>query len=213
MLNTNEVLAKLKRLLGIKTDLQLANMFGVKPNTISTWKSRDTMQYSKIILLCKEHKIDLNELFFVDPKVVYNKNLAKRKVRLISVEHQLEYYINPERTLVGSPVFGFPTDEEVDIGFQIASDNMYPTLKVGSYALAKEIGFEELKTWHIYLLLVEGRGILCYRFKNHVADKGLLFVSDNAAHESIVLQPQEVKKVFCIRGLFLPHIKDLPLPV
>ncbi|WP_286429952.1 helix-turn-helix domain-containing protein [Myroides odoratimimus] len=39
MKSSESVIKKLKQLLGIKTDLELANILEVKPNTVSSWKS------------------------------------------------------------------------------------------------------------------------------------------------------------------------------
>lgn len=49
MLDANDVIRRLKQLLGFKTDLELANLLGIKPNTLSSWKIRETLRYDKII--------------------------------------------------------------------------------------------------------------------------------------------------------------------
>lgn len=209
MLDANEVIRRLKQLLGLKTDIELANLLEIKPNTLSSWKIRDTMRYDKIIEACKQHKIDLNELFLVHPNAVYNVNLDSRVVKMISVNHHIEYFINPEKCLATSPACVFTTEEEVSIGFQIGVENMYPTIKVSSYVLSTKILPSEMKPWHIYLLVVENRGILCYRFKRILENGELLFVSDNPAFEQMILTVDEIREVFCIRGIFAPNIKNI----
>jgi len=64
MLNANDVIIRLKQLLGFKTDLELANLLEIKPNTLSSWKIRETLRYDKIIEVCKQHKIEF--LFVVN---------------------------------------------------------------------------------------------------------------------------------------------------
>jgi len=127
MLQANEVIKRLKQLLGYKNDLELANLLGIKPNTLSSWKVRETLRYDKIIEICKKHKIDL----------------------------------------------------------------------------------ADIKPWHIYLLVVEGKGILCYRFKRYTVEGELLFISDNPAFDTFTVNPNDVREIFCIRGAFLPNIKNL----
>ncbi|WP_413511825.1 helix-turn-helix domain-containing protein [Myroides odoratus] len=209
MLETNDIIKRLKQLLGLKTDLELANLLEIKPNTLSSWKIRETLRYDKIIEVCKQYKIDLNEVFLVHPNSVYNIDLEHRVVKMISVNNHIEYFINPEKCLATSSTCVFPTEEEVHIGFQIGVENMFPTIKLSSYVLAMKIDMEEMKPWHIYILVVENKGILFYRFKRKLENKELVFVSDNDTFEGLTVKPEEIREVFCIRGIFLPNIKNL----
>lgn len=209
MLHANEIIKRLKQLLGYKTDLELAKLLDVKPNTISSWKTRDTLQFEKVIEICKKNKIDLNELFFANPNAVFNVDLENRRVKMISVDHHIEYFLNPEKCHATSPTCTFPTEEEIDTAFQIGAENMYPTIKVSSYVLTQRIQLEDIKAWHIYLLVVEGKGVLCYRFKRQTEDGELLFISDNTAYDNLLVEPKDIREIFCIRGAFLANIKNL----
>ncbi|GEP50850.1 hypothetical protein FNO01nite_15220 [Flavobacterium noncentrifugens] len=64
--DTNIVLRKLKISLNANTDIQLAELLNVKPNTISTWKKRNSLDFNAVISICHTHGIDLNELFYND---------------------------------------------------------------------------------------------------------------------------------------------------
>ncbi|MBB1140568.1 helix-turn-helix domain-containing protein [Myroides sp. WP-1] len=209
MLDANEIIRKLKQLLGFKTDLELANLLGIKPNTLSSWKIRETLRYDKIIEICRKNKIDLNEVFLVHPNAVYNVDMDNRVVKMIAADHHIEYCINPKKCLATSPSYVFPTEEEVNIGFQIVVENMYPTIKVGSYVLSKKIDISEIKPWHIYVIIIEQRGVLCYRFKRWTEDANLLFISDNPVFENLTLQPSDIREMFIIHGIFLPNVKKL----
>lgn len=209
MLDANDVINRLKQLLELKTDLELANLLEIKPNTLSSWKIREMVRYDKIIDICKKYKIDLNEVFLIHPNSVYNVDLDDRVVKMISADHQIEYFMNSVKCLGSTPSYVFPTEEEVDIAFQIGVENMFPTIKVSSYLLSKKIDLSEVKPWNIYVLVVENRGILCYRFKRLMNTHEWLFVSDNPAFESLTLQKNEIREVFSVRGIFLPHVKNL----
>lgn len=207
MQDATGVIKKLKRMMGIKTDLQLSEILDVKPNTISSWKKRDSLQYEGLIALCKEHKIDLNELFFSDSTAVYNTSYHKRKVKMISIDHHFEYFLDPEKTLATAPSYVFPTTEEVDTAFQVSVDNMYPTIKMTSYVITKRINLKDLQLWHIYLFILKDKGIVIYRFKRIAEDGTLLLISDNPSFENIQVKPGDVREVFCVRGAFLPNMK------
>lgn len=56
------VLEKLKKELGIKKDKELTKLFRVNPNTLSTWKKRNTMDYKQLIAICLKHGISLEKL-------------------------------------------------------------------------------------------------------------------------------------------------------
>ncbi len=54
------IINKIKSYLGIKTDSDFATFLGVKQPTISSWKSRNTLDYELIIAKCND--IDANWL-------------------------------------------------------------------------------------------------------------------------------------------------------
>lgn len=51
-MNKSLILNEIKKHMKFKTDTELANFLGVKQNTISTWKARDTIDYDLIISKC-----------------------------------------------------------------------------------------------------------------------------------------------------------------
>jgi len=63
MQNANKIIEKLKNVFNLSTDIELAGLLKISPTTLSTWKSRNSMDYKLIIDLCEAHDIDLNYLF------------------------------------------------------------------------------------------------------------------------------------------------------
>lgn len=57
------IIDRLKKSLKVTTDTRLSELLNIKPNTISSWKKRNTLDYSKIIEKCIELNIDLNLIF------------------------------------------------------------------------------------------------------------------------------------------------------
>ena len=62
--NAIQIINRLKEELSIKTDKNLCQLLDIKPNTLSTWKKRETLDFNKVIALCKDKNLDLNYIFF-----------------------------------------------------------------------------------------------------------------------------------------------------
>ena len=69
------VIDRLKTALRLRTDIELAEYLCVKQNTISGWKSRDTLDYKKIIEICDTNNISFDWLFSGEGRM-FTKSLA-----------------------------------------------------------------------------------------------------------------------------------------
>lgn len=210
MQHASVIIKKLKSSLNIKTDLELAQILDVKPNTISSWKKRNSLQFETIIGLCKEHKIDLNELFYSDYSVFKaQKNKNSKEVRLVSSELHFQYLLDPEKTLAQLPHFNFPFIEDVEIGFQVISENMTPTIRVSSFTICKPVTLEQIIPLEIYVLILKKKGLFVMRFKKVTAEGLLMFVSDNSTFDTTLVDREEIKSIFVVKGAFLPSFRGL----
>lgn len=70
------ILNRIKLHYGFKTDAQFAKFLGIKPNSLSNWYSRNTMDYELIFSKCDE--IDANWLFTGEGEMIksYMKDSA-----------------------------------------------------------------------------------------------------------------------------------------
>lgn len=57
-----EVLERLKKIIQVKTDVGLSEALGVSPQTLSSWKGRDSIPYSICIDLARERGVSLDWL-------------------------------------------------------------------------------------------------------------------------------------------------------
>lgn len=210
MQNAKDIIKRLKEFLKIKTDLELSIILGVKPNTISSWKKRNSLQFETIIDLCKRNKIDLNSLFYADGTTLKaEKKKNNKEIKLVSSEMHFQYLIDSKDTLGSLPVFNFPFLDDVEIGFQVISENMIPTVRVSSYVICKQVSFDEVKPLEIYVLNLKNKGLFVYRFKKEEINGHLVFSSDNLAFEDIEISANEIQEVFVVRGAFLPSFRGL----
>ncbi|MBO8183309.1 MAG: helix-turn-helix domain-containing protein [Archaeoglobus sp.] len=92
------ILNRLKIVLDIRKDKNLAKLLGVKPSTLSTWKARNTLDYELLINICVMRNINLNWLFtgqgsmFIKNKIKTEeeRNLESRLQKLIKEKNSLE---------------------------------------------------------------------------------------------------------------------------
>lgn len=77
----NPILNRIKGLLGIETDSQLADNIKVKPNVISAWRKRNTIAFELIIYLCEINNWDLNYIILGrNPSDSYNNTPKKAEI-------------------------------------------------------------------------------------------------------------------------------------
>lgn len=84
--NVNFILDRIKSKLGLDTDLALAKFLEVKPNTISSWRSRNTLDYELIIAKCD--KLDFNWLFSQNANIEYEEY----KSSFLVADNQEQYH-------------------------------------------------------------------------------------------------------------------------
>jgi len=59
-IDLSQVFRRLKYALNVDKDNELADILGLKQNTISTYKKRKSVPYKHIITICDQYNIDLN---------------------------------------------------------------------------------------------------------------------------------------------------------
>ena len=83
-----EVIDRLKKSLKLHRDKDLTSILNVKQSTISTWKSRDTIDYRMIIDLCKSRNIDLGYIFYGVDKTLDAINNCKNCDKMLQENEQ-----------------------------------------------------------------------------------------------------------------------------
>lgn len=211
MLDTSKILQKIKKMVGVKTDLELSKLLHVKPNTISSWKKRNSLQYESIIALCQEHNVDLNELFLdsSDSNSKENQSRGRDKVKMIGVDQHLEYFIDPQAVLQNAASYVFPTTEQVDLAFQVASESMYPTIRTSCYVLVRKVDVAQIQPYRIYLYVAKGKGIFLSRYARVTQDNTLLFTNDNENMGVNEVDPGNIREIYEVKALFCPSLKHI----
>lgn len=189
-----EVLTKLKVLLGVKSSKQLAHIFELKPNTISSWKKRNTLCYAKIIDVCKQHQIDLNELFYANYP---NKAIEKHYVNvpIIYIDDYLEYYLSIKTKQQNLKQVYLPKSSGFDIIIQLythVKEKEQPQL---IYAFCKKIDHTLIVEQKKYVFFVQNKGFQYFKLIEISKDKSKFKVSKEE-EGSIEILAQDVIEIF-----------------
>lgn len=96
MLLFEDVIKRLKEVLGLKTDKEMYEFMGTNQGKFSMWKSRNKIPYEEITNICCNEKLDLNYILngkkqqnFVDFKEENNKMIEN----LSDLEHEKLYHL------------------------------------------------------------------------------------------------------------------------
>lgn len=163
--NAISVLNRLKSLLNIKTDADLAEFLNVKANTISTWKSRNSVDYQLIISVCELYEIDLNFLFLGVDRL--STEPPTSRFAIIDRELHLQYCSESDRenAFKNKEIFRLPTASQSKIrGFEVGSNNMFPVLEENSVVICEEIQFNDITENALIVVVSRKKGIFAGYF-------------------------------------------------
>ena len=112
------ILNRIKLYYGFKTDAQFAKFLGIKPNSLSNWYSRNTMDYELVFSKCDD--IDANWLFTGEGEMLksYNKDsnvLSLNKDFPSNCDELKDKYINlleEYNSLLKTKINGDPTTDK-----------------------------------------------------------------------------------------------------
>lgn len=208
--NANLILQKLKFALKIRTDIELSEFLNVKPNTISSWKKRNTLDYNSIITICELYEIDLNDIF-------YNKSNSKSfesmddGTFLVSRESQFQYCVDNKGILETLPKFNFPfLRGESSRAFQAISNNMFPVIDERSYALCTEIEIDHAKDNDLVVIVSQKKGIFINRLKILAEDdNNILLKNDHPSHHDLLFDKSDIAEIWLIKGVLSYDINSI----
>lgn len=201
-LNATFIVKKLKSILKFKTDLQLAEFLNVRPNTISTWKKRNSVDYNSIITVCDLYEIDLNEVFLSSKRNSKHENLNGSETPLICREVQYQYCMNSESLMESLPRYNFPFVRGVETrAFQVISTNMFPVIEENSFVVCESVAIENIQDNSLVVVVSPTKGIFINRI-TRMHDKTNVFIlsSENAFFNNITISSQDISEIWYIKA-------------
>jgi transcriptional regulator with XRE-family HTH domain len=199
--NATEVIARLKSSLHFKKDIQLAEFLNVRPNTISTWKKRNTLDYDMLISICGVYDLDLNEIL-----------LGKKKTQATAIETPLlsrdmlfQYASGADRDALIErvPKFYFPfINTAYSIAFQVTGSNMSPTIAENSFVICEKADIKAVPEALAVVVASKSKGLFINRVaSNSPAQQALVLTNDNLKNSDITLSYNDIDEIWKISGV------------
>lgn len=197
--NAIDVIDRLKKLLKLKTDIQLAELLNIKPNTISTWKKRNSLDYEAIISISELYELDLNEVF-LNKRKSQNTTLC---TPLITREALFQYASGSDREALLEivPTYKFPfVDADNSMAFQVVSNNMFPLIDENSFVVCQPVALDDLKENAVAVVVSKNKGIFLNRVNlgSYASSDQVLLTNDNEFYNDVVLNSGEIVEVWLV---------------
>lgn len=205
--NAIKVIDRLKTLLKISTDIELSAFLNVKPNTVSTWKKRNSLDYESIISICELYELDLNKVF-LDKK---SEQSASNNTPLIMREVQYQYVSSNDMSLLEIlPKYNFPfLTNSNSRAFQVQSNNMFPVIEENSFVLCDFIDVNDIVNDTLVVVISRTKGLFINKVSTIPENENVLILSnENDFYNDIILNKSEITEVWKISGVLSYDINN-----
>ncbi|CAI9674002.1 MULTISPECIES: LexA family transcriptional regulator [Elizabethkingia] len=207
-MNKSLILNNIKSHLGFKTDSDFADFLGIKQNTLSNWKSRNTIDYELIITKCDE--INANWLLTGEGEML-KKNMLLMKTTepsdglpLIPIEamagygsgamqvmdYDTSYYVVPEFT-----------ELKAEFMIRVKGSSMSPKYNSGDLLACKKISLGKFFQWNKAYVLDTEQGALVKRVKPSKQEGCIQLVSDNANYDPFDISLNDIYSIAIVLGV------------
>lgn len=205
---TTTLLQRLKELTGIRTDVELSDVLGIKPNTLSTWKKRNTLDYKKVLETCHSYRLDLNKIFLC-PKV-FSRCRQHRKKEFPVVPREIYYpyvtHLKDPQFIDSLPRFNFPFISGKNIrAFQIMGSGMSPKLEDGNFVVGEHLeDTGHIIDGQIYILVSKLKGVFINRIKRDTQYPGFLHLINDkkVISPQIRMDEKEIVELWKVTSVF-----------
>ena len=180
--NAIKIIDRLKKSLKIKTDIELSEFLNIKPNTISTWKKRNTVDYEAIISICDLYEIDIDMIFL--GKTIGSS--YSNSTPLVSKEVQFQYAkdVNSTSVLDNVQKYTIPFASENAIIFQVTSNNMFPTIEENSFVICEPLTIQNIKFGETVVIISHKKGFLINQIYNDPNSTQFVLASEDDFYPS-----------------------------
>lgn len=204
-----QVIDAIKKMKGLSTDAEVASLLGLKPQTLATAKSRNSMPYDKLITFCDDEACSLD---FLLRGVEWQEEAPYHRIKEPDAVMEPDYIMLP---LVESEVAAglsgtVPNDSIKDkypfkrswirkaaggagrdfisrlVLIRARGQSMQPTINDGELMLVNLRDRHEIINDHIYIMRSQDGGITVKRLVTVL--EGILCLSDNKAFKAFLIK-------------------------
>lgn len=199
--NATDIISRLKDVLKIRKDIQLAEFLNVRPNTISTWKKRNTLDYDALIRICDLYELDLNEILLGKNRL----SGMSSETPLLRREVLFQYTAGTDRGLLmeGTPRYNFPfIATEQSMAFQVVGNNMFPVLEENAFAICEKTFLYDVREGWLVVVVSRQKGMFINRVAGNPGHMGeLVLTNENKRYNDIRLLFTEIDEIWRIIGV------------
>lgn len=206
---------------------RFAKRLGVSPSTISTWMSRNTIDYDLIFAKCKEispgwlltGEGNMIKVEQAVPKATQllvstpmpkataptkrSSKIDKRGIPLISQTAMAGYFTGEEDADINAyDYFVIPSFKNVDFLIRISGDSMEPTYRSGDIVACQVVPMQDIFfQWNRPYIIDTNQGALLKRIRQGEDNNHLLIVSDNPEYPPFQLHKSHFYHVALVKGI------------
>ncbi len=211
--NATEVISRLKEVLKIRKDIQLAEFLNVRPNTISTWKKRNTLDYDALIRICDLYELDLNEILLGKNRL----SGLSSETPLLKREVLFQYAAGTDRgaLMEGTTRYNFPfISTEQSMAFQVVGNNMYPVIEENTFVICEKTFLYDVRESWLVVVVSKQKGMFVNKVAGNPGHMGeLVLTNENKRYNDIRLLFTEIDEIWRIIGVLSYDIKTEELKV
>ncbi len=199
--NATNTLIRLKNLLNINTDSKLSKFLNIKPNTISSWKKRNTLDYNKIINKCLELNIDLNAVFNEEAE-----SKIEHITPVISKELIYQYtsgHLNDSLASLPNMKLPFLENKESRV-FQIDMSIIDPTSSKDCFAICEKTALVNINEEDVIIVISNKLGFFVTKIKRSSTDaaKTIITLTDNSPFSNnFSISIKDIDEIWKVNGL------------
>lgn len=221
-INKSLILSEIKSLYNIKSDAEFARFLDIKPQTLSSWYSRNTFDIELLYAKC----VDISADFLLTGKGEILKNSkgyrANEDSQHTKVEEAASNYGKRIPLVNITAVGGFGNNsfsieerdvkdyyvipkfkhKKVDFMIEVEGSSMYPKYNSGDVVACNIINENSFIQWNkTHVIATKEQGIIIKRIKKGSSDHTLCMISDNKDYDPFEVSKDDITGIALVVGV------------
>lgn len=212
------IINRIKEFKKFNSDKELSEFLGITPQSLSTWKSRNSIDYDLIFAKCEGVNLEwlltgkgemlnsacVEPVIVVDDKDSDNQP-TKQGIPLIPLDAMAGFAIGSEQVVAYSTDrYIVPEFDELKVDFliRVKGSSMYPKYNSGDIVACKKLALSDIFfQWNKVYVLDTEQGALIKRIRKGSDAEHITLVSDNEKYEPFELEIGQLHAVALVVGV------------